>query len=278
MKEMTTKEVQKLMLDIMKDVHKFCFENGIGYSLSGGTLLGAIRHDGFIPWDDDIDIQLPRPDYDKFIHTYTSSKGYKVISKEIEGTEGVSYTYARVCDVEKTYVDTGTVPWNTEEVGVWIDVLPCDGMPSEKTYAEYHFKKLKKLVLKHYIWGVKKTPISNIKKGNSFLARYHFFCKKLIGLFLFSDPFPELLKERKRFKYEDCDFFIGTPKNGMGEWQPRSNMESFFLHKFEDTEFYVMKGFDANLKGLFGDYMKLPPLEQRKNHDFNHYYWKDNVI
>ena len=70
MKEMTIQEIQQVTLEILKDVHEFCVDNNIRYSLSGGTLLGAIRHNGFIPWDDDADIQLPRPDYDRFIRTY----------------------------------------------------------------------------------------------------------------------------------------------------------------------------------------------------------------
>ena len=70
MREMALKEIQQVSLDILKDVHQFCINNGIHYSLCYGTLLGAIRHNGFIPWDDDIDIMMPRPDYDRFVNTY----------------------------------------------------------------------------------------------------------------------------------------------------------------------------------------------------------------
>ena len=99
MKEMTLREVQLFGLEILKDVHHFCTLNGIRYSLAYGTLLGAIRHKGFIPWDDDIDIVMPRPDYEKFCKTFKSDAGYDIFSP----VEGDCYLgYARVCDLKRT--------------------------------------------------------------------------------------------------------------------------------------------------------------------------------
>ena len=277
MKEMTIKEVQQVSLEILKDVHEFCVENDIHYSLSGGTLLGAIRHNGFIPWDDDIDIQLPRPDYDRFIHTYKSKRGYKLFSQEIEGEKNVAYSWTRVCDMQRTLVDSSTLPWCAYEVGVWIDVLPCDGMPNNEKEAKSHLMKIKRLTLISYWRGIKSTPYLTYKKGKNRYMKIKFLCKKLLLAFINANwltTFDKLTKARKKYDYKTCDYFFVIPHYGMREWQPKKNMESFILHRFEDAEFYIMSGYDANLRSLYGDYMKLPPKNKRVTHDYNRYYWK----
>lgn len=276
MKEMTTKEVQQISLEILKDVHDFCVKNAIRYSLSGGTLLGAIRHNGFIPWDDDIDIQMPRPDYDRFINSYTSKKGYKVISRELPiYKEKVYYSYARVCEMQNTFVDTGIMPWITDKTGLWIDILPCDGITSDYRVAKKHLKKIKKITT-HAFWsGIKQSSWDNIYKSRNFIYKIKFVIKKILSFFYSEDVFSKLYSLRKQYDYQSSDYFFVTPHYGMGEWQPKTNMENFILHKFEDAEFYIMSGWNANLKSLYGDYMQLPPEDKRITHDFNRYYWKD---
>ena len=276
MKEMTTREVQQVSLDILKDVHGFCVKNGIRYSLSGGTLLGAIRHNGFIPWDDDIDIQLPRPDYDKLVQTYVSDKGYKMFCHETEEGKkmNVMFSHARVCDMTKTVVDTGIRPWVSEEVGVWIDILPCDGISSNPKVAKKHMKKNAFAIKQAYWVGVRLSSWANISKGINLWEKIKFGIKKIGSLLIWYDPFIKIEYIRRKYNYEDSKYFFCTPHYGMREWQPKGNMENFILHKFEDTELYIMSGWDANLKSLYGDYMQLPSPDKRVSHDFNRYYWK----
>ena len=100
MKEMTTTDIQQVSLDILKDVHSFCQKEGIKYSLAYGTLIGAIRHKGFIPWDDDVDIMMTRPEYERFIRAYKSSNGYELLP---EGKDSM-IAMARVYDRQKTQV------------------------------------------------------------------------------------------------------------------------------------------------------------------------------
>jgi len=80
--------------------------------------------------------------------------------------------------------------------------------------------------------------------------------------------------ERKRYDFSESKYFFCTPHYGMDEWQLQKNMESFVLHRFEDSEFYIMSGYDYNLRSLYGNYMKLPPENKRVTHDYNRYYWK----
>ncbi len=272
---MTIEEIQQVSLDILKDVHNFCVENNIRYSLSGGTLLGAIRHNGFIPWDDDVDIQLPRPDYDRFIRTYQSKKGYKLFSRETSG-ESVRLRIARVCEMEKTYVDTGLIPWCSEKTGIWIDILQVDGAPNSKEQAKKHIKRLSFWFHLYGWWRIKIVPLySIIKQQASCREKIKFCLKKIIACFIPNNVLDKTLEFMKTYNYEESSFFCASPHYGLGEWQPKKNMEHFILHKFEDTEFYVMSGYDNNLRSLYGDYMQLPPENKRITHNYNRYYWKD---
>ena len=275
MKEMTTREVQLVSLEILKDVHEFCVKNDIKYSLSGGTLLGAIRHNGFIPWDDDVDIQMPRPDYDRFIHTYVSPK-YKVYSRELTEFEKkcMTYAYARVCEMDKTFVDTGVRPWILEDTGIWIDILPCDGIPSEYKEAKRHFKRFRKLLRPVYLLGFKNSSWEKIKKGTSVTAKIRYVIEKLMSGMVSENSYDKMLAVKKRYDYTMSEYFFTTSRRGLGELQPRKNMEKFELHQFEDAEFYIMSGYEANLTSLYGDYMAIPPENKRISHGVNHYYWR----
>lgn len=276
MKKMTTKDVQDMSLDILKDIHEFCVKNNIKYTLGGGSLLGAIRHNGFIPWDDDIDIYIPRPDYDRFINTYTSNKGYKVCSPELARfKQNIWWSYARVFDTKKTFVDTGTRPWISEETGVWIDVFPCDGITANYTEAEAHLNSICKLTKRARWIGVAKVPLSNIIKAKNFLEAIRFGVKKILTTLLSINVNMDIIIAlRKKYDYEDSDYFFVDTHYGMGEWLPKKNIECFELHDFEDSQFYIMSGYDATLKSFYGDYMTMPPENKRVVHNHNKYFWK----
>lgn len=274
MKEMTTRDVQMVSLDILKDVHRFCVENNIKYSLSGGTLLGAIRHNGFIPWDDDLDIQLAFPDYEYLINNYCSKEGYKLFSRKTANSHNVELRIARICDMERTFVDQGAHPWTDEEIGIWIDVIPVYGAPDNVKEMRKHYKRTLKYARLSNALREKKSSWSEVMKYKSYKGKLKFISKKIVGIFIGSNATNKYIAELEKYDYTTSSYFYAGPQNGMGEWQPKKNMESYELHQFEDDFFYVMSGYDSNLKGLYGDYMKLPPVEKRVTHSFYKYFWK----
>ena len=127
MEELNLKDLQQQGLKIMKVIDRWCLENGVNYSLCGGSLIGAVRHKGFIPWDDDIDIMMSRPEYDRFVHEFNKD-GYVCIAPEL----GNSYiSYGRICDITETYSEP-YCPWcKIEGTGLWVDVFPFDGEPDD---------------------------------------------------------------------------------------------------------------------------------------------------
>ena len=134
MREITDKELLQLQLDILRDVDAFCRKNGIEYFLVGGTGIGAVRHGGYIPWDDDIDIGMRRPDYNRFIESFNGSYSHlKVYAPEIN----LNYyaPYANVCDT-RTLLDEGENGHRKDPIGVKIDIFPYDPIPSDEKLFE----------------------------------------------------------------------------------------------------------------------------------------------
>ncbi len=115
-------ELRQIQMGILDEVHQFCEANGLRYFLSSGTLIGAVRHKGYIPWDDDIDIYMPRQDYEQFLQTYSDTKGtYRAINPATE--PHYYYTFAKVVDQRTRMVEKETEGY---EIGVYMDIFPVD--------------------------------------------------------------------------------------------------------------------------------------------------------
>lgn len=267
---MTTRDIQMVSLDILNDVHEFCVKHKIKYTLQGGTLIGAIRHKGFIPWDDDIDIAMPRPDYERFIHEYQSEKGYKVIARDL-GDDSVDIMFGRVCDMERTVTKT-TLPWCGQKTGLWIDVFPLDGAEEDKVLLQNRISKMVKVWNRIFVIRSAKLPFKDAK---GIIKKIKLVLKQPI--LLFGDPVRKLNEECKRIPYGKTQYYCNLSflQYGIRERHRTAVLEDVVLVPFEDQQFYAMKGYDEALTEKYGDYMKLPPKEQQVGrHGFVDYYWK----
>ncbi len=140
MTRLTLTDIQKLSLDILQNVHLFCTTNDIAYSITYGTLIGAVRHKGFITWDDDIDIMMLRPDYERFIASFTMP-GVGLISEHDSRT---FLFHAMVFDTDRA-ISKRTFPFFSADFGVAIDVFPIDFVEDDYATFENKFSRLDNL-------------------------------------------------------------------------------------------------------------------------------------
>ncbi|MBQ9636512.1 MAG: LicD family protein [Prevotella sp.] len=275
MREMTTADIQGVSLDILRDVHQFCVENDIKYTLQGGTLLGAVRHRGFIPWDDDIDIAMPRPDYERFIHSYQSKKGYKVISRELPNSKNVMVGYARICEMEKTYVDTSFIPWTDEKTGVWIDLFPLDGAENDLNAFKRRIKRMKFTLFQV---NTLRTVHNSFSDVSGYKKKVNLFIKKIVAPFCSIHAIDTFIEQCKKMSYDEANYYsnLSFLNYGIRERHRKDVLEETMPIPFGEEHFFIMKGYDEALRDKFGDYMALPPKEKQiPAHGFNRYYWVD---
>lgn len=267
MKEITFEEVREICLDIMQDVHEFCVDNNIRYSLGCGSLIGAIRHKGYIPWDDDIDILMPRPDYDRFCDTYSSSKGYVCMSYP---KHEYWSAYARVSDVKRTYVHSPS-PMGKEPLGVWIDVLPIDGAEDDN---EDFFKHANE-ALKRFNRLQRVRSFQKLLTGNC-LIKMGYYLVSFIKHLNVQKETEDYIKCCKRIPFGTTRHvaIYTTPLLGAPRHHQYEAFKEYILVPFEDKSFFVIKGYDHYLTNIYGNYLKLPPENKRvRVHSMHKYYW-----
>lgn len=293
MKELSLQDIQQESLRILKVVHEFCVNNNIQYSLTGGTLIGAARHNGFIPWDDDIDILMTRPNFDKFCNTFVH-EGYSI---KQPGDKNYWLKFARVFDDDRTVVSEHVVPTEKQDYGLWIDIFPIDGAPED----EKDFKKLAHRCenFKFYTWNsrhyiydraqARKQPILRnvLSQINIFIKWFketlRYQIREIIrfkAMHWVFKPLHSLIKDEVNLlhlnKFGDNAYCCGLCfafRNYYSRYKT-SWFDNYELIHFEDTQFYAMAGYKEFLTEQYGDYMKMPPLEKQvpKHNQYKVYY------
>jgi lipopolysaccharide cholinephosphotransferase len=250
-------EIQKNIFKNFCSLHQFCEHNGIKYYILGGTLIGAVRHGGFIPWDDDLDIGIPRPDYDKLLNIGENFKGHYRICHS-GNTKWHYYQFAKSCDMSTTVTEKLMKDFTR---GVSIDIFPLDGTFSNIFLRKVHFNVVRLLVM---LCSIKSgtAPISkNVIKQKIKLMMHKFlpispmFLDKVIHFFLTIKEF-------------DKSDYIG---NFVGAWGYKEicKKELFCKSikiKFETIYTNAPSGYNEYLMQIYGDYMTLPSVEKRHSH------------
>lgn len=255
MKKLESKEIKEIEHGILKYVAEVCDRNNLRYFLSYGTLLGAIRHKGFIPWDDDIDIAMPRQDYDKLLKILRSSSDskYKVL---IPGEADYFYEFAKVVDTDTEVKELGL---EESERALWIDIFPLDGLIKEDKL-QTRFLKILHFFRVAAVYksmppspGWAKVPLFLFWKICRLIG-WRYFLKLVINL-------------SQKYKYEDCDY-VGYAASypGKNKFIPKQFFSEVVEVSFEGKVYKAPKMWDAYLTMLYGDYMTLPDEDKRIGH------------
>ncbi len=271
-KEITSLDEQKqLMLGVMDCIHTFCKENNLNYFLLGGTLIGAIRHKGFIPWDDDMDIGMVREDYDRFIEEFNDKNSrYQIV---YSGNDPKYHLpYVKVIDTETVLVENIN---KTCELGMFVDVFPVERISGDYNDALKIAKKLRiiqrPLEYKNMLFEKKRGIVKNIilaiiKVCLAFVSKHRLIVN--------------IEKHLVKYSTEDknCDWIVKLAFNpNLQNSIFKTNwLDEYIEWEFEGRMYSIPKEYDAMLTTYFGDYMQLPPEEERvSNHGFR-CWWKNN--
>lgn len=256
----TLYRVQMTQLEIAKEVKRVCEENNIKYFLTAGTLLGAVRHKGFIPWDDDLDIGMLVEDYNRFCEIAPQRLGDKYILQTMETDISYPLTLAKVRKKGTVYVENKANQAN--KPGIYVDIIPYKHVPESYEQAEAISKR-----------AVNIQRVLLMKCGNRpWMEEDGIVWKKRIGYILYQIIALFVSKQKlisgyhALFEgYEDSNRLAGDIVYSGNSYGDKQWYEDVLQMQFEDTEFSVGIGYEKYLEAVYGDYMQLPPEDQREN-------------
>ncbi len=252
---------QEKLLKMMKWFHDLCQNENIRYYAIAGTALGAVRHKGFIPWDDDIDVGVPRKDYERLIQLSTKlqkDSGY-AIEFPLQNKD-YCYAYGKIYDVNTTHIENNKTKTKR---GIYLDIFPLDGIGQTLAKSKkYYIRVLRKINLFRAKYGVS-------HKKRKFHKNLAIFCVRIIPSFILSKSklISKINKLCSKNDFENSAY-VG---NFMGVWKDREIMKNEWFGvptpmQFEDMQINVPEFYGEYLTKMYGDYMTPPPKEKQITH------------
>lgn len=260
MKELSLLQIKQIELNVLKNFDLFCREHNIQYMLSNGTLLGAIKYNGFIPWDDDIDVFVPRKDYDRLVRDFSNSDKYELLCNE--RNKSYVFPFAKLSD--KTTLIANQTTLSDYHCGVHIDIFPLDYWHEDINIAKKQANKIQALC--HNLG----MSIARLSKGRTFLRT----CFKTVWILYarlkgYKRISNRLTKETRialnNAGKNTCGCVV-WPIYGEKEIHPTSVFSGVTMVEFEGEMFPAPIGYDTYLRNLYGDYVLDPPLDKQKSH------------
>ncbi len=270
---LTLQELQNLEFEILQAFHDFCEKNNLRYYLGGGTLIGAIRHKGFIPWDDDIDLMMPRPDYDKLIEL--TQKEHKL--DEYRSVDYMYFNDNALTSILRIFDNRTELTFTNYRVekkfGCWIDIFPIDGLSDSFKKRKKQFKKARilqdALILNDTKFGAKRRSKLATVLQYGLLPALPFVY--MVG---HERWIRKLDKLSKKYDYETATYVgVLEGRAGYKEAMLKENLEPAILVDFWGKKFYAMANYHEYLTNLYGDYMT-PPENPVSRHEID-VYWKE---
>ncbi|MCZ0862470.1 LicD family protein [Methanocorpusculum vombati] len=253
------RKLQLVQLIILLEVNRICEKHSIRYILTGGTLLGAVRHQGFIPWDDDIDIAMPREEYEKFLSACSTELTHPFYLLNSQTERNYVYPFLKIC-LDDTIALEGYLARIPMHKGVWIDIFPYDNFPDGKIQASVY------LFLRKYFLSAM-SVLRNYFPTTSPFRKLYRYCATLPVRYL-SDNRLVLIRERvySHYNTQQTKKKIAAAFSAKTDIMDADIFDAVMSLPFEGFFFPVPVKYHNVLTNVYGDYLTLPPEDKRQNH------------